>query len=536
MATFTSLPAELLSNVAGALDIKELLSLSLVTREMRDIAQDVLYQDITLRPWGDPEQFPRVPKTTIRLIRTLLDRPDLAKKVRALELHTCTSRRLYSKEESYLEEKFSGGFCGDDEDTAALSEQCIKYLKSPQVSEDGSTSTEWHRMLQAYHQTAFAGVVLALLPRLETLKAYVWETNQNQISAVDPLFRLFGLQLVDDQVLNDPTILSTGQLPHVSQEVTLPSSLDARFHNVKYLFITGGNLTLLNLPFEKLEQLFVSLVEATDTNFDEDTHYGSVISNNTLQRKYPALSHLQVNSDWDALTMNGSPWAPTCNTMISRLIDNLSCVHLHTLGIFLSNSPREEVTWTRQIGTFNALVNSSSTLTNLEHLTIDYEEKFEPHYLYRISAVTTFTQFTQLKRLEVLQAALIDCEWRKGRTPIFTVLPSSLESLMIIQPNGKALEWIADLNKDLSPFPNLWDITLLCRPGGGGRSANWFLKNFYRFFPSGAELEFVSVYCETCPCDYHYGDQHDDDDEMGLDLLDPDVAEEDWMGLLFGNA
>ena len=77
MAQLKSLPDELLLDIALRLQPPDLKDLALTARQFRDIAQEALHTSISLRT-----HYQSLPE----LLRTLVTRPDLAKKVRSLQI------------------------------------------------------------------------------------------------------------------------------------------------------------------------------------------------------------------------------------------------------------------------------------------------------------------------------------------------------------------------------------------------------------------------------------------------------------------
>ena len=87
MAQLENLPDELLLDVALRLQPPDLKDLALIARKFRDIAQEALHTSINLMTY-----YQSLPE----LLRTVVKRPDLAKKVRSLQITGyCGPRRVY---------------------------------------------------------------------------------------------------------------------------------------------------------------------------------------------------------------------------------------------------------------------------------------------------------------------------------------------------------------------------------------------------------------------------------------------------------
>jgi hypothetical protein len=178
MASLYTLPNKLLLNVAKFLDKPDLLKLALTCRKFTSIAQDVLYDAPELQDY-----YSTPITTTIQRIRdlgrTLLRRPDLARKVRELTVVAVDGTH------STIE-------LGTMELAGQILGEIARY--SPQLT---ANVEDWIHRLREGRGVAWVGLILAIAPRLSSLTIEInrgrstgrWDTKRY---APDPQEHLFG--------------------------------------------------------------------------------------------------------------------------------------------------------------------------------------------------------------------------------------------------------------------------------------------------------------------------------------------------------
>lgn len=151
------LPEELLLEIAFQLPDsatpKHLKNLSLTSRKLRPIAQEALHT--TARLAISCGCHPKV-NAVVKLLRTLLDRPDLASKVKTLRFRAVRKRveRLYAE----------NGF-----ELLAFRDRCISKLEELSYQ----STHAWWRSINNCVESAFGGLLLALLPNLIDLDFWI---------------------------------------------------------------------------------------------------------------------------------------------------------------------------------------------------------------------------------------------------------------------------------------------------------------------------------------------------------------------------
>jgi hypothetical protein len=262
------LPEELLLQVARQLPDsatpKHLKNLSLTSRKLRPIAQEALHT--TARLAISCGCHPKV-NAVVKLLRTLLDRPDLASKIKALRFRAVRKRveRLYAE----------SGF-----ELLAFRDRCISKLEKL-----GYRPTHaWWRSINNCVESAFGGLLLALLPNLTDLDFWIKDHQRGPPSSecisgmwgstAPPEAILHGWKSIQHLVTGDTSMLKCGiefdkltalDLRTVSIGTVLrlngPGSLQGA-ENVTNLALTVS-IQFADRPLvEKAEIEFSDLVEA----------------------------------------------------------------------------------------------------------------------------------------------------------------------------------------------------------------------------------------------------------------------------------
>ncbi|KAF2790741.1 hypothetical protein K505DRAFT_419623 [Melanomma pulvis-pyrius CBS 109.77] len=172
MASLPNLPVELLFLTYSFLTHKhDLLALSLVSRKLRPSAQKELHRTITLKQsnWAYGVQDLESSKIGY-VLRTLIERPDLAKSVRKLNVvvvkHCLENRyQITSSDTCYSPWNIS------------IRRMCQDYLKRQEYCNE-----TWMTHIEANYEPALTGLIIALVPSLESLRMRIY-TNQEYASA-----------------------------------------------------------------------------------------------------------------------------------------------------------------------------------------------------------------------------------------------------------------------------------------------------------------------------------------------------------------
>jgi hypothetical protein len=159
MTTLETLPTELALECATHLSQSNLQQLALVSSRLRAIAEEVLYRSPVLERLYQDLYSPDTIHRLGLFAHTLLRRPDLAHNIRALTM--VTSVQDYSTGiESYEYSIDSGEY--------DIASGVMHHIGQASV-QWGARVESWDDRLKKGNGNAWAGLVVALLPRLESL-------------------------------------------------------------------------------------------------------------------------------------------------------------------------------------------------------------------------------------------------------------------------------------------------------------------------------------------------------------------------------
>jgi hypothetical protein len=154
MVNLEMLPEELMLHCAEYLEQEHLIQFVLVSTILRPIAEDVLYRWLHLEGHFQTKSHNTI-RRLISFARTLLRRPDLAYKVRRLDIVTAK----YDKDSSELYVK------SDEDDNAT---RVIQHIEQ-QSAQWSPCVEDWQDRLWVGDGNAWADLILALVPRLQYL-------------------------------------------------------------------------------------------------------------------------------------------------------------------------------------------------------------------------------------------------------------------------------------------------------------------------------------------------------------------------------
>ncbi|KAF2251709.1 hypothetical protein BU26DRAFT_516484 [Trematosphaeria pertusa] len=398
------LPNELLLHVAehvDAAEVADLLSLSQVSKRVRPIAEDLLYRCVKL---GPPQIDEPAANGMPRLLLTILTRPELAEKMRALQFVTVRKN-----------------LCGAYH-MAGLDFEQLRLLSLAKLVALGyKKGHPWHRMVEASIESAYGGLLLAILSNLTTLDvavldcALAWDRLNSASS--DPIMALFGTlippkvaiglfqQLVSLAALASHTEFLALDMPNLSQLSLANISPDD-------LLRLNGPASLSGAP--KLHSMAISL--------DHE-----MIRSGTLPFRYSDLEHMFSAFDCPDLT-------------------NLS-LRLFSTGIVSAHTEPE----------FPYLIKSLNSLAGqLQILDINVFPDSDTvparaNIFRRAIPIHSIRHFTSLLFFSAPQGALIngpEVHSFGDRMPKMVVFfPASLETLCIRNPTEEVHSWLAQIPK-----------------------------------------------------------------------------------------
>ncbi|KAF1848715.1 uncharacterized protein K460DRAFT_403986 [Cucurbitaria berberidis CBS 394.84] len=401
MASLTTITSELQIHIARHLDIEALLALSLVSKQLCSIAQDVLYVDVSLQE--NITENAKVHSDIRSFYYTMKTRPHLCRRVRHLSMvpHDARLKLIVPAE------IFTG--------LGLVPAVIIK------VSE-----------------AALAGILLTMLPNLTSLNMTMIAYDQNgemPILASNPIQRLFGTEFDPQQLRNIPGLKKVETLrlwaPTIeSHWMTLPQLSQLYLHpeGIRALSDRGAGLLeiesvveLLPLSLPKLTALSLTVKTTWLTPQNRPQNHSQPVHGfPELLRRLPGITNLEIffeNSE-DAGDMSS---VTDCNELGK------------TLAVF------------------------TQTLRALTIHTLPDDGQILP--------IQRLNHFTKLQELSISEDALLDDNTHleyadePGMPPI-TQLPPQLERLEIFRVSERVLEFWDFLISNVEGFPNLKTVVL----------------------------------------------------------------------------
>ncbi|KAF3034318.1 hypothetical protein E8E12_004601 [Didymella heteroderae] len=438
------LPDELLLQVALRLPDsatpKHLKNLSLTSRKLRPIAQEALHT--TARLAISCGCHPKV-NAVVKLLRTLLDRPDLASKVKTLRFRAVRKRveRLYAE----------SGF-----ELIAFRDRCISKLE-----ELGYRSNHaWWRSINNCIESAFGGLLLALLPNLIDLDFWIKDHQRGPPSS-ECITGMWG---------------STAP----------PEAIIHGWKNIRHLVTGDTSMLKCDIEFDKLATLDLRTVSI-----------GTV-----LRLNGPGSLQGAENVTDLALTVSvqfaDRPLVEKAEIEFSDLLDALACRALKSLKLqFINDGYHIGDDLSTELNTGYFLEQLGSVQMTLETLSITLEtteDDGELDWLIDMCQhpAKSLKHFIALKSLTIPQSFIFD-----GRTSSWNVedncqpneLPPKLEQLELLFPHEFVEEWAQGFLSEnfyttSSPAPawefvagkrTLKKLTLTCREDvGNGIGVSYF--------------------------------------------------------------
>lgn len=418
------LPEELLLQISFQLPDsatpKHLKNLCLVSNKFRPAAQEALHTTAKLSI--SCGCHPKV-NAVVKFLRTLFDRPDLAPKVKTLRFRTV--RKNIAK--LYEEQSF---------DFENIRMRCLFKLKDLGYRE----SHPWIRSLNNSIESAFAGLMLILLPNLVHLDFWVKDHYRGPPSS-ECISGLFGTMSVPDAILS-------------------------AWNSVQHL-ATGDTHTLkCGIGFNNLTSLDLKTISI-----------GTVLRLNG-PRSLQGTDKLRDLALTASIQFADRPIVEKAEVQFCDLLDALGCNHLSSLKIFLVNDSYHIVgtDLMTQLDAGYFMDQLVSVQETLESLAITFElpdDEIELEWLLDMwkQPKESLKSFTALKRLLLPQTFLFhsgpDVWINGGQCCEAKNLPSTLESLEILYPNQDIAYWVTGFvqksSEEMPSVPRLSQITLTCR-------------------------------------------------------------------------
>lgn len=406
-------------------------TLSRASKRLNDVAQEVIYGSITLDG--------RTSALIAALGRTLLDRSHLASRTRHLALSLAVQRYV----------SFGIGYVAAKEGSSELSiaatkEKAVSHLLRTYGITNSSHNphcrtyravTRWRHAIEQQRRAAYAGLLLTIFPNLVDLELLIYRTEED-----DEEYHCLHALLATSRAAKDLVHLDTGF---------------KGLRTVKRLKTLLGNLDILNLPFDSLERL--ELEVGPIRQYDGAPENFLINIRSSLGQRYSGLKDLVL---YGYCSLH--PWRdidPIVRAIGSYNIINFEYYLKHNVPAGPTGSLR---------GFRHLLAAIRPLESRLEHLKLDVhyaESSFNLKWLEGIQGATTFTNFTHLRSLKVLQAVIVYPAYGGYHPKMMPALcfPRSLESFTIICPNPTTVNWLRNLGDAKEVLPRLQEIVLSCR-------------------------------------------------------------------------
>ncbi|KAJ8112681.1 hypothetical protein OPT61_g5006 [Boeremia exigua] len=436
------LPEELLLQIASYLPDsgtpRHLKNLSLTSRHLRPIAQESLFTKAKLSICCGCH--PKV-NALIRLLRTLLDRPDLATKVRTLRFRAVRK----GVEKVYAENGF---------DMPVFRDRCISKLE-----ELGYHSTHpWWRSINNFIESAFGGLLLAVIPNLTEVDFWIKDTQRGPPSS-ECISGLWG-----------------GTSP--------PDAILYGWRNVKHLVTGDASMLKCGVQFESLTSLDLRTVSI-----------GTVLRLNGPSSLQGAenVEHLALTVSMQFADRN---LVNKAEIAFRELLDALACRALRKLKIVFINDGYHIDDPTTELSATYFLNQLASVVKTLETLSITLETTDEDGELDWIidmfqAPTTSMKTFSALKTLVIPQSFIFDAGSATlsiDNSCMPKDLPPNLEELELLWPHERVEEWVEgfldDSDNETSGSPpndadtrstKIEKLILTCRDDAG-MNASYFTE------------------------------------------------------------
>lgn len=430
------LPEELLLQIALHLSDsatpKHLKNLCLVSKKLRPTAQEALITAAKLAICCGCH--PKV-NPLIKLLRTILDRPDLANKVKSLRFRAVRKRI----DKSYAVQGF---------DLATLRDRCISKLEGLGFH----YKHPWRRSIDNSIESAFGGLLLALLPNLIELDCWV-KDHQHGPPSSECISGLWG-----------------GTVP--------PEAVLQGWKNVNHLVTGDTSMFKCGINFETLTALDLRTISI-----------GTV-----LRLNGPGSLHGAENIQSLALTISAQfadqPLVEKADINFGELLEALACHKLRKLRIAFINDGYhigDDLATELHGGYFiSQLYSVRETLEILSVMLETSEDDGELEWLFDMwqLPITSMREFPVLKSLTIPEVFLFTSLTTLGAPDSCNSwdLPPNLEQLDVLWPHEAIVDWVEELlevhNTPVAPTdhparkssmlpPRFRKLTLNCREDVG---------------------------------------------------------------------
>lgn len=416
MAELENLPDELLLDIALRLQPPDLKDLALTARKFRDIAQEALHTSISLRKYS---------QSLLELLRTLVQRPDLAKKVRSLQITGyCGVQPIYRLAIIYEE-------CWDQVVTHA-----IKSTQSWPIDQ-----MKWVSFVKYGNLYACIGLLLVLTDQLQTL---TFCSGDNEDFMTPPSLSLTFPGIAEAHDVTAPDLLLLPQLRRLSG--------------------AWGEMNRSWSTFPKLLHLELDCTELVAWDKEPVILFHGIT---TLTLRRPTLYEYQPADTQDlspffqrlpalrSLRLCFTNWRKKDGNMYDGIRAYYSS---YDPGI-----PTEErICYPKQGFTSSIIIDPLIPASHLlEELELKCSDTGDSKQIDYLRPSRSLQRFTLIKRLSIPQSVLINST-PYGCSPLhpFEALPPNVEYLNVADPTTAVIEWISGVLDDRSKLRSLKRISL----------------------------------------------------------------------------
>ncbi|KZM20172.1 uncharacterized protein EKO05_0002751 [Ascochyta rabiei] len=391
------LPEELLLQVAlylpDSATPKHLKNLCLTSSALRPIAQEALHT--TARLAISCGCHPKV-NAVAKILRTLLDRPDLASKVKTLRFRAVRK----GVEKVYVEHGF---------EFLDFRARCISKL-----DELGYRSAHlWRRSIDNSIESAFGGLLLALLPNLTDLDFWIKDHQRGPPSS-ECISGLWGGTSPPDAILHG-------------------------WRNISHLVTGDTSLLKCGIEFDKLTSLDLRTISI-----------GTVLRLNGPGSLQGAENLIDLNLTV-SIQFADRPLVEKAEIEFSELLEALACRALKNLKIlFINDGYHIGDDLTTELNTGYFLDQLRCFEKTLEYLSITLEAADDDGELEWLMDMcqhptTSLKDFTVLKSLVIPQPFIFTARssnWSPEGSCQPRNLPPNLEQLELLYPHEDVEEWV----------------------------------------------------------------------------------------------
>ncbi|KAI4676108.1 uncharacterized protein J4E84_009725 [Alternaria hordeiaustralica] len=456
MAALSCLPEELLDDITGYMKQRDLAHICLATHQLRRIANEKLYTNLTLNERYSGSYHCAV-EQVFSFALALLHRPELASSVRKLSMSLIRGQPTSPPKWS--------------------SDDIAKALRV--IDDMGTKGTgwairvpDWKARLLSGDGKACGGLILALLPNLVELEIEILATMPDFRVADDDVEYNERIVWSHQRYAEDPLDKLFGKPGYYLLEFLKPKRTDPIMSSRMKGFLNARIRNLVNRPALDLSQI-CGLKKLETLRF-----FGS-----RLDKQWCTLPKLQCLEVARECRVPASFVAPAVDTLqlelascVAKEVDHNGALHagflsatsfprLEHLSIQLTNfhssggfSIVKPILKDSKRAKSNRMVYCLSRVApSLKTLSVSAYDSFDQEFLKWMGPVPTFTSFKQLETLTIPQDLLLG----DGFPNPCKLLPASIQVIELLHPSVKAFAWLDALNKAHHFFQDLKAVYLI---------------------------------------------------------------------------